>query len=63
MTQYFIDFMIVGVLIIGMTALMGVFANGVGEYVFGGSRRLEHIQKTAKTQEGWNRVGGKKISG
>lgn len=62
MGQYFIDLAIVGGLIIGITALMGVLANGIGENVFGGSKRTEHVNETIKTQTGWKLVGGKKIS-
>nr|WP_027408921.1 hypothetical protein [Anoxybacillus tepidamans] len=62
MGQYFIDLVVVGILIIGITALMGVFANSIGEYIFGGSKRSEHVRQTMKTQTGWNFVGGRKIS-
>jgi hypothetical protein len=62
MGQYFIDLTIVGVLVIGITAFMGVITNGIGERMFGGSRRSEHVEAAMKTQSGWNFVGGKKIS-
>ncbi len=60
MGQYFIDFAIVGGFIIGITALMGVLVNGIGEKLFGGSKRMEHVNETMKTQTGWKLVGGKK---
>lgn len=59
MAQYFIDYIIVFGLIVGITALMGVIANGIGEKIFGGSRRKEHVNETKHTQAGWNLVGGK----
>lgn len=40
MAQFFIDFTIVAVLVIGITALMGVILNGIGE---------KHIWWTEKT--------------
>jgi hypothetical protein len=60
MTQYVIDYIIVSVLIVGITAFMGVIANGIGEKIFGGSKRKEHVNETKHTQAGWNLVGGKK---
>ncbi|WP_374720363.1 hypothetical protein [Parageobacillus toebii] len=60
MTQYVMDYIIVFVLIVGITALMGVIANGIGEKIFGGSKRKEHVNETKRTQAGWNLVGGKK---
>lgn len=59
MAQYLMDYMIVSGLIVGITALMGVIANGIGEKIFGGSRRKEHVNETKHTQAGWNLVGGK----
>ncbi|MBA2874931.1 hypothetical protein [Thermaerobacillus caldiproteolyticus] len=60
MAQYFIDLVTIGVLVIGITALMGVIANGIGEKVFGGSKRMENVEQSMKTQAGWKLVGGKK---
>ncbi|BDG48385.1 MULTISPECIES: hypothetical protein [Parageobacillus] len=59
MTQYFIDYVIASGLIIGITAFMGGIANGIGEKIFGGSRRKEYVNETKHTQAGWNLVGGK----
>ncbi|GGJ69936.1 hypothetical protein GGR02_002193 [Anoxybacillus voinovskiensis] len=60
MGQYFLDLAIVGGLVIGITALMGVITNGIGESVFGGTKRTEHVDESMKTQTGWRLVGGKK---
>lgn len=60
MGQYFLDLAIVGGLVIGITALMGVITNGIGESVFGGAKRTEHVDESLKTQTGWRLVGGKK---
>jgi hypothetical protein len=59
MAQYFIDLTLVGLLVIGITATMGVLVNGIGEKLFGGSGRMENVNQTAKTQTGWKLIGGK----
>ncbi|GAA3329635.1 hypothetical protein GCM10020331_078610 [Ectobacillus funiculus] len=63
MIAYFFDLAIVAVLIIGITAMIGVITNGIGEKkVFGGRKRREFVDQSAKkTQTGWNAVGGKGI--
>jgi hypothetical protein len=58
--QYFIDLTIVALLVIGITAIMGVLVNGIGQKLFGGSNRMENVNQTAKTQTGWKLIGGKK---
>ncbi|MEH7416368.1 hypothetical protein V7266_13865 [Neobacillus drentensis] len=60
MGAYITDLMIVAVLIIGITALMGVITNGIGEKIFGGKRRTEFTDESAKYRTGWKAVGGKK---
>ncbi|MFD2443197.1 hypothetical protein ACFSO7_04280 [Bacillus sp. CGMCC 1.16607] len=60
MQGYIMDLTIVAILIIGITALMGVITNGFGEKVFGGKRNSEFVDKSASVQAGWKRVGGKK---
>ncbi|MCM3767517.1 MULTISPECIES: hypothetical protein [Bacillaceae] len=60
MTAYIMDFLIVALLVIGITALMGPITNGIGEKVFGGKRRSEFVEKSARFQTGWKQVGGKR---
>lgn len=60
MGAYITDFSIVALLVIGITALMGPITNGLGEKVFGGKRRTEYVDQSAKFQTGWKQVGGKK---
>ena len=60
MGAYITDLTIVALLIIGITALMGVITNGIGEKVFGGKRRTEFTDESAKYRNGWKMVGGKK---
>nr|WP_263328326.1 hypothetical protein [Neobacillus sp. Marseille-Q6967] len=60
MGAYIIDLSIVAILVIGLTALMGVITNGFGEKVFGGKNRSEFVNQSAEFQTGWKSVGGKK---
>lgn len=41
MIAFFIDFVTVAALIIGITALIGVITNSIGEKLFGGKRKNE----------------------
>jgi hypothetical protein len=60
MVEYFMDFTVVALLVIGITAVMGVLTNGIGEKLFGGKGNSEHIDHSAKIQAGWKSVGGRK---
>ncbi|KAA0546521.1 hypothetical protein FZW96_14845 [Bacillus sp. BGMRC 2118] len=61
MAQYFIDFTLVSLLVIGLTAILGVLLNGIGERFFGrGKAGYETVHQSTHTQTGWNNVGGKK---
>jgi len=60
MGPYIMDLTIVALLIIGITALMGVITNSFGEKVFGGKNRSEFVDESAKYQTGWKTVGGKR---
>ena len=56
MIAFFIDFITVAALIIGITALIGV-----GEKLFGGKEKMKFVNKSLDVQSGWNQVGGKGI--
>jgi len=60
MGTYIMDLTIVALLIVGITALMGVITNSFGEKVFGGKNRSEFVDESAKYQTGWKAVGGKR---
>jgi hypothetical protein len=61
MIEYIIDFSLVALLVITITAIMGVLTNGIGEKVFGGGKgNPESFNHSANTQVGWNNVGGKR---
>jgi hypothetical protein len=59
--EYFLDFTLVAIIVITITALMGVITNGIGEKLFGGGKgNPESFNHSAQTQVGWNNVGGKR---
>jgi hypothetical protein len=60
MAGYIADLSMVALLIIGITAFMGVITNGFGEKVFGGKNRSEFVDQSARFQTRWKSVGGKK---
>lgn len=59
MVEYIMDFAIVALLIIGITAMMGALTNGIGS-ALGGKKRSEFVDQSARFQDGWKQVGGKK---
>jgi len=60
MGSYIIDLTIVALLIIGITAVLGVVTNGIGVKFFGGKQKSEFVDQSAKFQTGWKQVGGKR---
>ncbi|MED3623121.1 hypothetical protein [Neobacillus thermocopriae] len=60
MGAYITDLTVVAILIIGLTAVMGVILNSIGEKVFGGKHRSEYVDQSARFQTGWKAVGGKR---
>ncbi len=60
MPAYIFDMTIVAILVIGITALMGVLTNGIGEKFFGGKNKSEYVDKSTSMQTGWKNVGGNK---
>jgi hypothetical protein len=58
MAGYIMDLTIVAVLIIAITALMGVMLNGIGTKVFGGRNKRHFVEKSESMQTGWKNVGG-----
>lgn len=60
MNMFLLDFAIVSILIIGLTAFLGSLTSGFGAIVFGGKTKNKFVDQTAKTQIGWRKVGGKK---
>jgi hypothetical protein len=60
MVAYFVDFLILAVLVIGITAINGVLTNGIGNKLFGRSKKSEFVDHSARIQDGWKHVGGNK---
>ncbi|MDP4162954.1 MAG: hypothetical protein Q8906_09175 [Bacillota bacterium] len=60
MVGYIADLTMVALLIVGITALMGVLTNGMGEKLFGGKKKTEFVDESAKYIAGWKSVGGNK---
>lgn len=60
MVNYITDLTIVALLIIGITAVLGVVTNGIGEKLFGGKQKSEFVDQSARFQTGWKQVGGKR---
>ncbi|MFY4774347.1 hypothetical protein [Metabacillus sp. RGM 3146] len=56
MQQYVIDFILVSGLVIGFTAMMGVFANGISQTLFKGKKQTQSFDHSQKVQAGWNKV-------
>jgi hypothetical protein len=59
MITYFIDFLIVAVLIIGITAINGVITNTLGKTLFGKRKKFEFVDQSMHVQSGWKKVGGR----
>lgn len=57
---YIMDLAIVAILVVGISALMGVMTNSIGEKLFGRKRKSEFVLQSARFQEGWKEIGGKK---
>ncbi|MDF2557084.1 MAG: hypothetical protein K0R71_912 [Bacillales bacterium] len=60
MFEYIFDFILVSGLIIGITAIMGVLTNGIGNHIFGGHNSSEFIDQSNKSSAGFKLVGGVK---
>jgi hypothetical protein len=60
MGGYIFDLTVVALLIIGLTATIGVLTNGIGNSLFGGKTRSEYVDQSKKVQVGWKTVGGKR---
>lgn len=58
MGGYIMDFTLVAVLVVGITATVGVFTNGVGIKFFSGKNKSEFVDQSNSIQTGWKKVGG-----
>ncbi|MCM3663048.1 hypothetical protein M3204_01435 [Mesobacillus subterraneus] len=60
MGGYIMDLTIVALLIVGITATIGVITNGIGTKFFSGNKRTEFVDQSNRLQTGWKNVGGGK---
>ncbi|OCA84255.1 hypothetical protein A8F94_16195 [Bacillus sp. FJAT-27225] len=60
MGEYLFDFAVVTILIVGITAVMGVLTNGIGISLFGRGKKNEFVDQIAGNQKGWKQIGGKR---
>ncbi|MBT2756376.1 hypothetical protein AB1K84_01365 [Mesobacillus foraminis] len=60
MGGYILDLTIIALLVIGITAVMGVVTNGIGVKLFGGKKKNVFVDKSGRIQTGWKSVGGSK---
>jgi hypothetical protein len=60
MGGYIMDLTIVALLIVGITATIGVITNGIGTKFFSGNKRTEFVDQSNRLQTGWKSVGGGK---
>lgn len=59
-TAFIIDFVLLGILVIGITAFNGVITNVLGMKLFGRKNVNRFVETNAATQSGWRKVGGAK---
>ncbi|WP_026693284.1 hypothetical protein [Peribacillus kribbensis] len=59
MAAYITDLLIVAILIISITALMGVIMNSIGKTLFSRGKKTEFTEKSEGIQSGWKLVGGR----
>lgn len=58
MTDFIIDFILLALLIIGITAFNGIITNVFGMKIFGRGDVNRFTSTNAQTQTGWRKVGG-----
>lgn len=57
--SYIIDFLLIALLIIGITATNGVVTNGIGTKIFG-RKKAEFVDQSSEIQSGWKKIGSNK---
>ncbi|WP_338449042.1 hypothetical protein R4Z09_22935 [Niallia oryzisoli] len=60
MVAYIVDFLLVALLIIGITAINGIITDGIGNKLFGRNKKSVFVNQSARIQTGWKNVGGSK---
>ncbi|PET60778.1 hypothetical protein CN514_14100 [Bacillus sp. AFS001701] len=58
MAAYITDLLIVALLVIGITALNGVFTNAIGEKIFGRGKKSQFVDMSDRMSANFKQVGG-----
>ncbi|KAA9027559.1 hypothetical protein [Niallia endozanthoxylica] len=58
MIAYFVDFLLIALLVIGITAINGIITDGIGNKLFGRNKKSQFVNQSARIQTGWKNVGG-----
>ena len=56
MTSFIVDFILLGIFIIGLTAMLGVISTGVGEKLFGRKKGSKYFDQNVNSQKGWRKM-------
>lgn len=56
MLFYVIDFVALAVLVIGLTAMLGVISTSLGKWVFGRKKGGMYSNQNANSQKGWRKM-------
>ncbi|MCF6409197.1 hypothetical protein [Pseudalkalibacillus salsuginis] len=54
--QFFIDLLLLGIFVIGLTAFMGIITHGAASKLFGRGKSKFFLNKSKDTQTGWRKV-------
>lgn len=60
MGSLILDTVLIALLVIGLTAFLGVIVNGVGTKIIGKKNSKEYLSKGRSYQDNWKAVGGTK---
>lgn len=56
MTSFIVDFILFAVLVIGLTAMLGVISTTIGERIVGRKKSSEYYDQNANSQKGWRKM-------
>ncbi|HEX7064498.1 MAG TPA: hypothetical protein VF199_05460 [Bacillales bacterium] len=56
MIGFIVDLLVLAVLVIGLTAMLGVISTKIGERVFGGKKGNIFYDQNMNSQKGWRKM-------
>lgn len=56
MVPYVIDLLLLAVLVIGLTAMLGVISTSLGERIFGRKKSNDFYNHNLNSQKGWRKM-------